>query len=287
MDKNTEIYYGIRGDEFKFFIKNLIINSSKLKNDSIKLITNDENMKLFEMCFTHFSVDKESNYEAYEFIGDSTINKCVTMYLFEKYPQLNNCGGIKYLTRLKITLICKKNLANYANKLGFEPYISVIKYNKNPKMLESLLEDTFEAFIGCLESVINNTFNVSVGYEIAKQFITKLLDETELPPITYEGLWDPKSRLKELFDYTDNINSLTYSTDKHTTVENDIKIHTFNTTVFGTITSSDNNVNKQIEIGKGSGTTKLKSEHNAAENSLTFLKSMGVFKKVDSEHTSM
>ena len=87
-EQKQGIYLGIRGKDFKEFITKLL----KLGNMNvkyIKMLTDDDSMKLYSSAFTSELVDPENNYQVLEQIGDLSGNKIIVNYMYEKFPQLN------------------------------------------------------------------------------------------------------------------------------------------------------------------------------------------------------
>jgi dsRNA-specific ribonuclease len=155
--------------------------------------------KIYCCAFTHSSIHPEKNYEYYEILGDVTCNKCVVWYLKERFPQLQNCNGVKVIARLRINLVSKKNFAEIAEKLGFEEYISCSREVKDQKG-KSLLEDVFEAFFGATELLIDSILGIGSGYGICYRILNSIFDEIPIS-LKYEDLYDPITRLKETFDF--------------------------------------------------------------------------------------
>lgn len=269
---DDKIFIAERGNTFKEFIVSILTEKTTLNKKYINILTNEVNMSFFEMCFTHSSFDPSNNYEFFEILGDGTVNKAVIWYLQRKYPILKCSEGVRYLARLKIMLVSRKTLASFAENLGFFNFISSSESLRKLKKNE-LLEDTFEAFIGCMEYILDKDVKIHTGYSIAYNFLSKLIESIEIPAFNYEDLWDAKSRLKELFDYMNN-QSLRYTSIK----EKHSNGFLFITTVRADFENEGEKVN--IILGDGSAPTKLEAEQEAAKMSLNFLKSQGINKEV-------
>ena len=193
---------GIRGEEFKSFIRTLLgrMNISEKNMDEL---TNEENMKVYENVFTHSCVDEKNNYEFYEILGDVTCNKIIVWYLKNRFPFLNNTEGVKVIARLKINLVSKVSFSKWSLKLGFDKYIS---YDLETKIKNEIgvLEDCLEAFIGASELLIDKIFKGG-GYFFCYRFLNSILEEEDIS-LKYEDLYDPITRLKETFDYYNSMN---------------------------------------------------------------------------------
>ncbi len=196
--------------EFKTFIISLL-KRGNINNKHIKQFTDYECMQQFQTAFTHKSFDPDNNWELAELIGDGIVNFSVINYLREWNPQIIS---VKYLTRLKHNITSKKELARMAENAGFWKFIIMsdelvekfeamtIDYKHKNKEYLSMLEDTFEAFIGTVKIIVDekigaDDFSIgpSVCYNIIKTFLSKL-DIS----LKYNDVFDAKTRYKELCD---------------------------------------------------------------------------------------
>ena len=111
------------------------------------------NQQLFNQAFTHRSYLNEvrqkivSN-ERLEFLGDSIISFMVSEYLYKKYPSFDEGT----LTNLRSLLVNTKNLSSTAKNLNFGKLLLLSKGEEESmgRENESLLENSFEAFVGAL-----------------------------------------------------------------------------------------------------------------------------------------
>jgi dsRNA-specific ribonuclease len=192
---------GIRGIEFRLFIRSLL-QRTKLSIKNIDILTNDENIKMYEQAFTHRVVDESFNYEFFELLGDVTCNKIIVWYLKKKFPFLNNSNGVKVIARLRINLVSKVTFSGWAQKLDFQKYIS---YDLETQMKHeiSVLEDCFEAFVGVTELLIDQMVEGG-GFYYCNQFLSSIIDEHDIS-LKYKDLYDPITRLKETFDYFNSL----------------------------------------------------------------------------------
>jgi len=198
---NTPIV-GIRGLEFRFFIRSLL-KRTKLSAKNIDILTNEKNIKMYEQAFTHRVVDESFNYEFFELLGDVTCNKIIVWYLKNKFPFLNNSDGVKVIARLRINLVSKVTFSGWAERLDFQKYIS---YDLETKLKHeiSVLEDCFEAFVGVTELLIDEMVPGG-GFYYCNQFLSSIIDEHSIS-LHYKDLYDPITRLKETFDYYNSLN---------------------------------------------------------------------------------
>lgn len=198
-----------RPPEFKEFIATLL-QRIPLKPSNVVRFTDEDSLIEFSRAFTHKTWSPTFNYERYEFLGDTIVNDTVAKYICSTFPEIQN---VAWMTRIKHTLISKKYLALVAYKANF---LSHIRYGPKldfimdprtaPRMIEaqnkeflSLLEDTFEAFVGCLRFVIDQKTSYGAGCVLARCMVQSFFTKKDIP-VTYDAIFDPKSRLKEVYD---------------------------------------------------------------------------------------
>lgn len=263
------MFYGNRDAKFYQLIFNLF-KRAKLKSSFIKLCLSSEHMVKFGNAFTSRTCDQKNNYEYYEQIGDSTVNKFIVNYMYTRFPQLQNCEGVNVVARLKIKYGSKGQLYQIAEKLDFWNFISA-NDDERIKRKKNLLEDVFEAFFGCFEECINETihqinkrFYHGVGYDTCFTLLSSIFDELSIS-IKYEMLVDAKTRLKELFDENrSHLSQLRYEDVRN--IENNLFV-------------SKAYNNKQL-LGEGSSNKKKEAQEKAAQEALKTLQTMGFFKKI-------
>lgn len=194
--------------EFISFTYNLLRFRCLLQENTVKkfFIDNKESMGFFRQAFIHNSFNGETNYELLEFQGDVLLNAAVVEYITEKFPYITS---IRWNTRLKHTLISGKVLAKLAIENGFENFLVVSEdlqsyFNTfddkwDCEDYQAAYEDTVEAVCGVINRILLKYTTRGVGYVACYNLIASFLDEYEIS-LKYEDLFDPKSRLKEIFD---------------------------------------------------------------------------------------
>jgi dsRNA-specific ribonuclease len=122
-----------------------------------------------------------------------------------------------------------------------------------------VLEDVFEAFIGCLENIVDQSLNMHSGYGVCYTIISTILD---VVPISLKetDLKGPKTRLKEIFDKSSSLNNLVYEV-KEDRVENNM----FGVQAVGIING------KKMYMGYGRSNIKRQAEKKAAQESINWL----------------
>lgn len=210
--------------------------------------------KLLEEALTHRSylnetAEKISSNERLEFLGDSILSFVVSDYLFSKYPDYNEGK----LTNLRSLLVNTKMLAILAKEcdLGSKLRLSKGEEESGGRNNQSLLADTFEAYLGALF--------MDQGLDVAKDFIYKMVIPEADKFIKKNMLKDPKSRLQELIQ-SKKKGQLQY---RVLLEEGPAHARKFTVGVF---------VNEEM-LGQGIGKSKQTAEEEAATKALTKLTS--------------
>lgn len=186
---------------FKFFIQNLL-RISMCNQETIDILTNQDNLKIFTKAFTSSSVSKE-NYEFYELLGDAHLNCAIVSYLKQRFPDLCNPDGVKYLARLKIDYVSRQKFSKYAQDLNFDQFIRCSDEERlNGRVKKAIAEDVFEAFAGCIVAICD-TFDPFSSQKYCFFLVKHAMDQEKIS-LDYEDLFDAKSRLKEIFDLLKN-----------------------------------------------------------------------------------
>jgi dsRNA-specific ribonuclease len=276
MANTEEIYYGSRNDDFKDLISS-VLSMGKLKKEYIDILLNNENMEMYSRAFTHPSANPEANYEFLEFLGDATLKKCIPWYLNERFPFLRCAKGVKIITRAKINLEQKNSFFNLATELGFWPFITASQDIRHREMKQTL-EDTFEAFFGTTEMLIDNLTRQGVGYQICYNMVKSILEDKEIS-LKFEDLFDAKTRLKETFDYLHKqypdkfVKKVLYIPDRK-------QIGNTENYVYYSSVYNDVKANKEKFLGIGSAALQADAEQKAAEIALQSLKRKGYEKPI-------
>jgi len=226
---------------------------AKLKQHYVNLLLSHEDE--YQQAFTSESFDVNRNYQIYEFLGDGIANAFLVWYFVRRFPQLDCSEGVKTLARLKINFGSKRSFASIADKLGFWPYIRASDEKKAIER-ESLLEDVFEAFIGLTTKLLDEEFEIGVGFGIVYQLLKAIFDEIDVS-LEDEDLYDSKTRLKELFDAYPALGKVRYEATA-------TKIIVYR--IYGA---------SKIYLGEGEGKLKGDREQRAAEQALEKLRSEG------------
>ena len=135
----------------------------------------------------------------YELLGDVTANKCVVSYLKQRFPFLNSSKDVKCMARLRINLVSKNTFSEWGKRLHLIDYIS-IDMKQEKKQHISILEDVFEALIGCIEATVDHYVGGYTGMYYCLKFIESMMKD-ETINLSYNNLFDSITRLKETFDF--------------------------------------------------------------------------------------
>jgi len=223
-------------DEFKNFIRDILLSKVKISRKFIDKMTDDEAMKLFRLAFTDttYFIDKANTRELLEFLGDTKVNSVITEYLINRHKA--DFSSEHWLTNLQQKFKSKEVFAKIASELGFAEFIL---YHEDPRLGEydslreslgpkdgmaefknkyghaqakyiigtrldyktnlNTLEDTFEAFIGALNNLAEDRIGKGTGYIVIYKFISNFFDEKDYKA-TDEFVFNPTTRLKILFD---------------------------------------------------------------------------------------
>lgn len=208
-----------------------------------------KNLALLTQAFTHRSYLNETreniaSNERLEFLGDSILSFVVSEYLFKTYPTFNE--GM--LTNLRSLLVNTKNLASNSKRLGFGEMLRMSKGEKESKgnQNQSLLADSFEAFIGALY--------LDKGIDDVQSFILDTILSDVQALVQNKSLKDPKSLLQE-FIQAKKQNFPTYRVIKE---EGPAHAKKFLVGVY----------TKELLLGEGQGKSKQEAEENAAKIAL-------------------
>lgn len=261
---------------FAQFIRALLIPTG-LQAAHLDRLVDPLSLPLYEKAFTHVSADPVNNYEVYEQLGDITVNKFLVWYFHQRFSigdtgLFNSPFGVKVIARLRIKYGSKQYLAELAERLHFWPHIRVTEAMTQGKRM-SLLEDVLESFIGVTEYLIDQRIHTGLGYRSCYTLLQAWFDPLPID-ISYEQLFDAKTRLKELFDVNrDTLGTVGYEYVKLPSGQSEVQIYRTSPQheriVLSTATSE---VNKAV------------AEQLASEEALTALAKQGFVRDIPVEY---
>lgn len=247
-----------------------------LSKKYVDILTDDRSIKIFQQSFTSSTFDEKCNYEFYEQMGDVSANKFLVYYFYKRFPCLMCALGVKVVARLKINYGSKKVFSRLAEQQGFWPYIRASDEWKDKRRTD-LLEDTFEAFVGATEFILNDRVEDGVGGVAISMYLKSVFD-TEHISLKYEDLYDSKTRLKELMDKISmDVGKLKYNEIKDVDANN----RYFTTSRISLIPRHG----RCKEIAAGTGRTKSEAQRAAAKEAIFYFATQGYEKKPPPEYS--
>ncbi|VEU75828.1 ribonuclease III (RNase III) [Mycoplasmopsis maculosa] len=211
------------------------------------------NINNYVVAFTHGSYihstnnkDKKKSYETLEFLGDAILQFLVSDYIYKNYQNTYEQGK---MTLSRSMLVRTETLNNLTDKLRLKHYVLTGNGNMKSEILQSkkVGADLFEALVAAIYLDEENI-------ESVKNFLNKTL-------------------FKLAFKITDSTVLKDYKTFFQEHVQSYSKV--------GAIYKTFQNENKEFEsevihegkiYGRGTGSSKLKAEEEAAKNALEKLK---------------
>jgi dsRNA-specific ribonuclease len=266
-------YYGDRHESFYNLIKSLL-KKGNIKDHYISSLLTKEAMIEYEKAFTSNSItsymnssgkietdiNSKHNYEIYEKLGDGVFDCFIGFYPYRRFPDMTSVKDVKVLHIIRSNYGSKKQFSQIAENLGFWDFISSNIYQRNHQK-KKLLEDVFEAFLGCTCNILDKEYKIGVGYAICYDILKTIFDDIELST-EFEVMQDYKSRLNEIFNQNKYLGRIKYV---------DTRDETFAYSIVYRETDRG-----MIEIGKGQASIKKDAQQQAAKNGLEFLEHMGI-----------
>ena len=209
------------------------------------------NEGLLKQAVTHSSfaneqkINKLSNYERLEFLGDAVLEMVCSEFLFQENPEMPE----GQLTRLRASMVCEPALAYCARDIDLGSYILLGKGEEatGGRNRDSITSDVMEAVIGAIF--------IDGGIEEAKKYIYRFV----LSDLENKILFmDSKTLLQEEVQ-KNNTAQLHYELVGETGPDHDKEFH-----VKACLDGK--------EIGTGVGRTKKAAEQQAAYEALMMLK---------------
>lgn len=242
--------------EYSDHVEKIILTKERitqLKELSKQLGVRFSDLRLYDLALTHSSYANELNSpklnnQRLEYLGDSIIGFIVNDYLYRNF-HLNE----GQMARIKSVAVSEKSLASAARKLKFGQYLKMSKGEKKSGGARRIsnLADSFEAFVAAIY--------LDQGLKEAKRFVLNML-ESRLKNLTKPGkAIDPKTALQEIIQK---------------------KYHTH--PIYEMLSEEGPDHKREfvcrviingIEIARGTGLSKKKSEKQAALKALEKIKS--------------
>lgn len=210
-----------------------------------------KNPELLKTSLSHSSYANEvkkgtKSNERLEFLGDAVLSIIVSEYLFKNYAHLPEGE----LTKLRASLVCEKNLAEYSRSLQVGDFLLLGKGEEmnHGRERSSILADAFEAILAAL--YLDSDMQTATDYVL--RFVKNQLENTK--EVNFK---DYKTILQEIIQQNREEKVRYILTDeygpdhdKHFIVE----VH----------------LNSNV-IGKGEGRSKKEAEQQAAREALELM----------------
>jgi ribonuclease III len=241
-----------------------ILNNLNIQDYIIK------DLSLFQQSFIHNSYCNNSiyneyekpkdclslfnkSYETLEFLGDSLLGSIITNYLYNRYVFYHDKNE-GFLTKLKIRFVCGEQLSFLSRKLNLNKFMIISKHTEDCSGRENdhILEDIFESFIGALYLDSNK------DYSLVEKFIVNCI-ETHIDIV--DLILNDNNYKDQLLRYIQHNFSVH---PQYKTVKEE------NNDQFVCNIMRETNNSEKISISKGYGSTKKKSEQDAAKNALIY-----------------
>ncbi len=226
-----------------------MVDQFKPLEEAIQITFKDRS--LLENVFIHRSYLNEhkkfsmpSN-EKLEFLGDSVLSLITSIYLYRKYPLLQEGD----YTDIKAAIVRTESLAEVAKKLKLGSYLYLSKGEErgNGRSNMNILADCFEALIAAIF--------IDQSFESGYQFVVKHLFKDRLDHIVeYKLYLSPKSRLQEIAQARYRVLPI------YNTVEESGPEHNKHFKVSVSV--------KGKRLAEGIGSSKKMAEEHAAKNAL-------------------
>lgn len=199
--RNNKVWMEWEQEQLMKLLGTLLFSGELIESVREEILHSPEMKSYFITAFTHNSIDSISNYEAFEFLGDLTYNKCVGYYIVRRYPQLLSCEAADILTRLKIKIVKSKTMGALAREQGLIKFIQYNPYSFSFQKTSAnkIGEDVLEALLGSIEFYMDNKFGLGTGYATCYRIVKKWLDQIAFD-LSYDQLVDPYTILKEIHD---------------------------------------------------------------------------------------
>ena len=209
-----------------------------------------QNLRLYDLAFIHksaSSIDSQGNLvnnERLEYLGDAILGAIIADFLYNRFPQEDE----GFLTKTRSKLVNR----SFLTKLTYDMGLNVFIDSNTTKNIDKshIYGDALEALIGAIY--------LDKDYKTAKYFVTKRilsqfvnLNEIEQNDTNFKSQlieWSQKNKKEIKFETTEEIGEKSKQPK------------------FIAIVEIDN-----IEVGKGTGTSKKEAQQNAARQTLTKL----------------
>jgi dsRNA-specific ribonuclease len=230
-----------------------------LAADRLAKLVKEKNLKPIpnELTKKAIPLQKES-YERLEFLGDAVIHLILAEYIYKRYPDEKE----GFMTKLRTKIENGEVLAIFAKVLGLHNYVLIARNLEQIGGREknyNILEDAFEAFIGCLF--------LESDLETCRKLVVTLMEQE----MDFSALIHIETNFKDLLlQYYHKMRWP--DPEYHTVCAIDVSKDNSNKKMFKmNVKGYVKNNNNQLEwdvVGEGMATSKKKAEQISAQNAL-------------------
>lgn len=212
MDIVDSIFIGDRGDDFKSLIKELL-DHCHVDTKYIKKLLSDKSLSYFSTVFTHESADILNNYIFFKNIGHSTVEKCLVWHIFKNRQNIKSKLTQQLVTDIKRNIMEKNKLSTIYNDKISSKFITISQKLKDDiSKRDKIIHEIVEAFYGAIELIIDNEYDIGLGFEIVGKCVENALSEIDFEK---EKEQDPKIVLNTLFTkHKNKIGMIEYVSEK-------------------------------------------------------------------------
>lgn len=175
---------GVRGTEFRTFIFEILIHRTSVTDLCARMLVCDRYAKTWNTAFTHSSFDAVDNYKMLEQCGDAAIHHFIKNHILERLPHFRRFPAkyVGVVENINQRCVSRAGLSVLARDLGFAPFVSydnsettIAESGGYVKPLSQMLEDTFEAFVGALELIVDEHVGTNgAGFAVCCEFLHNL-----------------------------------------------------------------------------------------------------------------
>lgn len=212
-ERESFVNQNLTDEQIKSFVHNILTKRSSLTAEAANKVLSPEGIRTMRQAFTHWTCTNEPNYEMMEFLGDTTYNKALTYYMYRRFPSLaNDPDGNSRLSEATKLYKSKQQAPIFCDLLGLP---SMARYRtlcyqpqkeSNPNLIlqitmdNKMKTDLFEAFVGAIELLIDNSVFMHTGYFIIYQILKSLFDKIDMT-IDKAKTKPNRVKVKEIMDH--------------------------------------------------------------------------------------
>jgi dsRNA-specific ribonuclease len=165
-----------------------LVSPGLVKEDVERLISR-KNVTRISHAFTHRDTS-EDNLETDEITGDKANGYVLISWLRRRFP---NTRSEAILSIIIAKFLSKEKLAQYSKDLGLA---ELLRKPKNIRATEGDYEDVFEAVMGALTIVGDETFGAGAGILLVRSILEPIFEREGIDPAKVRDYYDAVSLLK-------------------------------------------------------------------------------------------